>query len=101
MSLHTRLCSNVLFPLHEKLKGHHSVTLLHELERTQWLPREAIEALQLRRLQALLAYAQDKVPYFRDLLGELLARHSGVTDLRSVFPGHDPQPGRFPGVLRS
>lgn len=38
---------------------------------------------------------------FRDLVGELLARHSGVTDLRSVFPGHDPQPGRFPGVLGS
>ena len=38
---------------------------------------------------------------YRDLVGELLARHSGITDLRSVFPGHDPQPGRFPGVLRA
>ena len=34
---------------------------------------------------------------FRDLVGELLARHSGITDTGRVFPGHTPV--RFPGVL--
>jgi uncharacterized protein (DUF1501 family) len=38
---------------------------------------------------------------FRDLVGELVARHLGVADLVRVFPGHDVSPARFPGVLRS
>jgi uncharacterized protein (DUF1501 family) len=38
---------------------------------------------------------------FRDLLAELLARHLGVRELASVFPGHAASPERFPGVLRA
>jgi uncharacterized protein (DUF1501 family) len=38
---------------------------------------------------------------FRDLLGELLVRHLGASDLRAVFPGHSTDPARFPGVLRA
>jgi len=37
---------------------------------------------------------------FRDLFGEVAQRHLGVTDLQSVFPGHQPAATRFPGVLR-
>jgi uncharacterized protein (DUF1501 family) len=36
---------------------------------------------------------------FRDLLGELLARHLGASDLRPVFPGHACDPARFPGTM--
>lgn len=36
---------------------------------------------------------------FRDLLGELLTRHLGASDLRAVFPGHACDPARFPGVV--
>jgi uncharacterized protein (DUF1501 family) len=38
---------------------------------------------------------------FRDLLGELLTRHMGASDLRAVFPGHACDPQRFPGVMRT
>jgi len=38
---------------------------------------------------------------FRDLLGELLARHMGARELGKVFPGRDMSAGRFPGVLRA
>jgi uncharacterized protein (DUF1501 family) len=38
---------------------------------------------------------------FRDLLGEVLARHLGVADLSPVFPGYPAGPGRFPGVIRA
>ena len=38
---------------------------------------------------------------FRDLLGELLARHLGARDLGVVFPGHAVDVGRFPGLLAS
>jgi uncharacterized protein (DUF1501 family) len=38
---------------------------------------------------------------FRDLLGELLTRHLGASDLRAVFPGHACEPQRFPGAMRA
>jgi uncharacterized protein (DUF1501 family) len=38
---------------------------------------------------------------FRDLLGEVLSRHLGVTSLATVFPGRREEPVRFPGVLRA
>jgi uncharacterized protein (DUF1501 family) len=38
---------------------------------------------------------------FRDLLGELLARHLGLTRLDAVFPGWRSDPARFAGVLRA
>lgn len=36
---------------------------------------------------------------FRDLFGEVLARHLGQTELASVFPGHAIDESRFAGVL--
>jgi len=38
---------------------------------------------------------------FRDLLGEVLARHLGARDLSRVFPGHGVSSSRFPGVMRA
>jgi uncharacterized protein (DUF1501 family) len=38
---------------------------------------------------------------FRDLLGEVLARHLGVRDVSLVFPGYDVSSRRFPGVMRT
>lgn len=38
---------------------------------------------------------------FRDLFGEILARHLGATDLSAVFPGHPLTPANFLGVIRS
>ena len=37
---------------------------------------------------------------FRDLFGEILARHLGAADLSPVFPGYAPGPVRFPGAIR-
>lgn len=66
-SLYTRLVSGVLFPLHERLKHHNSVAIRREMERSQWLKPVELEALQLRRLNALLVEAGRHVPYYRDL----------------------------------
>lgn len=38
---------------------------------------------------------------FRDLLAEILTRHSGERDLASVFPGYGATLRRFPGVIRA
>jgi len=37
---------------------------------------------------------------FRDVFGEILARHLGAGDLATVFPGFTPNPQRFPGAIR-
>jgi len=38
---------------------------------------------------------------FRDLFGEILARHLGTRDLAAVFPGFAPDPARFPGAIKA
>jgi uncharacterized protein (DUF1501 family) len=38
---------------------------------------------------------------FRDLFGEVLARHLGATNLSDVFPGYTVNPATFPGVMRA
>ena len=43
---------------------------LAEIEKTQWLSRDAIEALQAARLRAMLVRAAREVPYYRDLFGQ-------------------------------
>ena len=37
---------------------------------------------------------------FRDLFGEILARHLGATDLSAVFPGHPLTGANFLGAIR-
>jgi len=41
---------------------------LSELEASQWWPLERIEALQSERLQRLIHYAYERVPYYRRLM---------------------------------
>lgn len=38
---------------------------------------------------------------FRYVLGEILAKHVGVADLKPVFPGFDNNPRKFPGLIHS
>jgi uncharacterized protein (DUF1501 family) len=38
---------------------------------------------------------------FRDLVGEVLVRHMGVSDLKKVFPDYEVKPSAFVGALRA
>ncbi len=71
MSLYTRLVSGVLFPLHERLKGHSTVALRRQMEEDQWLAPEAIAANQLLRLRDFLSHIGQHVPHYRDLFQRL------------------------------
>ena len=66
-SLYTRLAGGVLFPLHERAKGHDSVRVRQRLERSQWFTPEQVAAEQLTRLRAFLGAVHRRVPYYRDL----------------------------------
>jgi len=65
--LYGQWVSGVLFPLHELIKGHTSVSIHKEFERTQWLPSSEIQQIQLNRLRQLLIHAQIHVPFYQDL----------------------------------
>ncbi len=70
MSVYTRLCSAVLFPLHERIKRHTSTALRAQLERTQWLDSAALLELQTRRLREFFVAVRDTVPYYGRLFAE-------------------------------
>lgn len=84
---YTRLCANVVFPLHERFKGHRSVAMLRELMRTQWCSAQELQQLQLTRLRALLGFAGEHVPYYRELYARIgfdPARVTSLDDLRRL-----------------
>ena len=68
--MNARLVRDVLYPLHERLKGKPTFSWLRELERTQWLPPAALRAYQLQRMLALVGWAYANSPYYRGLLDE-------------------------------
>jgi uncharacterized protein (DUF1501 family) len=38
---------------------------------------------------------------FRSVVGEILTKHIGVSDLKPVFPGFDNNPRKFPGLIHA
>lgn len=64
------LVSQVLFPLHERLKGKPTYAYLRDLERTQWLSPGALRELQFRRLKEHLDFAYREVPYYQRVFAE-------------------------------
>lgn len=71
MSLYTTLDRHCLLPLSEKLFGRDISTAYRESLRTEWLGREALDALQRERLQRLVRHCYEHVPYYRRLFDRL------------------------------
>ncbi len=60
------LAGGLIYPLQERLLGRPTFAYLAELERTQFLSREALEALQAEKLGALLRAARTHCPWYRE-----------------------------------
>lgn len=75
------LYRGVAYPAYESLRGRETFRYLREYERSQWLSRDELQALQWAKLQRLLRHCQDHVPYYRDLWAK-----SGIhwSDLRDM-----------------
>ena len=71
LSLYTGICSRLLFPLHERLKGHDSVARRQRLEKSQWWPVDRLAEEQALRLRDFLVGIGARVPYHRDLFRRL------------------------------
>jgi len=68
--MHPLIVTKVLYPLHERLRGHCTLGRLEALERTQWLTPSELSDLQMRRLRELVEFAYTWSPYYRRLLDE-------------------------------
>ena len=79
--LYTSLVSSFFFPLHERIKNHHSVAVRKELEASQWWDQTRLQELQLSRLIRLLTHAEVHVPYYRRLFSEIGFK---AEDMRSL-----------------
>lgn len=93
MNAYTAICSNLLFPLHERLKGHDSVALLQRLEQSQWWSAEQIDAHRATRLKQFLIEIGQHVPYYHRLFKQLRF------DPRTVWSTHALQ--RLPLLTKS
>ncbi len=82
--LYTSLCSKILFPLHERLKKHTTVTAHKSLEKSQWYSPEQIQQLQLIRLKKLLKHANDHVPYYHNLFADIKFNIDEVNSLDAL-----------------
>ena len=87
--LYTRIVSNLLFPLQERLKGHDTVRVRRRLEQSQWWSMERIADLQAARLNDLARHAYEQVPYYRRAFDEQKIQPD---DIRS--PADGALPGR-------
>lgn len=87
MSLRQKAIAGMVFPLHEKLKGHQSMAVHRALEQSQWLSPADISALQLTNLRRFLEQIGRSVPYYQRLFQELdfnPATLSSVTGLAAL-----------------
>lgn len=78
--MYEKLYANYLFPMIQRLLGRNTLSVIKELEAAQWYSQEQIREMQLEKLKALLSYAGEHVPYYREMFRKL-----GITpsDVRS------------------
>jgi phenylacetate-CoA ligase len=69
--LYTRLAAGLLFPVHERIKKHHSVALRRELENSQWLSPESLQELQVSRTREFLQRVSRTVPYYQRVFAQV------------------------------
>ena len=80
-SLYTKLVSGLVFPLHEKMKGHDTVAIRRSLEQSQWLSTGQITQIQTERLRVFLKQIAQDVPYYKKLFQDV---RFVPDDIRSV-----------------
>jgi phenylacetate-CoA ligase len=69
--LYTKLVSNVIFPLQERIKGHDTVAVRRAMEESQWWSSERLREYQAQRLRGFLIEVGSHVAYYRDLFRSL------------------------------
>jgi phenylacetate-CoA ligase len=84
MSAASWLRRNVVYPLWIAKDRSPRLRYLRELEASQYLPLPALEALQFKKLQAMLAHAYAEVPHYRKLFDGLGIKPEDIRDARDL-----------------
>lgn len=84
MSLYTKLVSAVIFPLHERIKKHNTVSIRKDLEKTQWLSVQELQNLQVERLKLFLCDIEHHVPYYRKLFKQLNFKPEQISSIEDL-----------------
>lgn len=84
-SLYTKFITGCVFPLHERLKHHSTVAVKNAMEQSQWWTREQLLAYQSERLQSLLTYVNEHVPYYQRLFAEQGIQVSEIKTASDLF----------------
>jgi len=83
--MHSRLVKSVFYPLMQYAAGRkHVAKTPSQLESTQWYSPTEIKELQLVKLQALIDYAYQKIPYYRNRFEETGVRPSDISSLEDI-----------------
>lgn len=61
---------SILFPFQEILKGHSTVAIKNQLEKSQWWSKEQLEDARLKRLKLFLQEVYQQVPYYQGMFDE-------------------------------
>lgn len=84
MKLPSRIAGGVTYPLQERVFRRPTFSYLNALEKSQWLTRSAIEALQLEKLRALLNVAHSYAPWYRARMQEAGLQPNAMTSLADL-----------------
>ncbi len=87
MGIYTSFASNILFPVHEKIKRHSTRDVFRQMEQSQWYTHEQVSSAQLLRLRKFLCECKISVPYYRNLfssLGFFPEKVSSIIDLEKL-----------------
>jgi phenylacetate-CoA ligase len=78
---------HLVYPIHKIITGRPVLKRAYELEQTQWLTREDLINLQLKKLKKLLIHSQENIPYYRKVFSEAgidVRNINTLEDLRKI-----------------
>ena len=78
--MYTKLISQFIFPLQERIKAHSTVAVRRQMEASQWWPAQRLAQAKVERLRRFLASAQ-RAPYWADLFAKRGFAPQAVNDL--------------------
>jgi len=84
INLYTKIVTNLIFPLHERLKKHDTVAIKNKMEQSQWWTSEEILDLQLQRLKILLLNVNKHVPYYKKMFTETGFNPERITSVNDL-----------------
>jgi phenylacetate-CoA ligase len=83
--VHRWLARNIVFPLHERAKGHETLAILRDMQAVDCLNTVNLANLQRQRLRAFISYCYAHVPYIRTMMQQAGAAPRDICDIDDLI----------------